>query len=173
MANINTAINKNLIESILPTYGNPRAKIQIWDEGQKMFICDEYESASGHRYYKGVRFSNQVMIVEKVGLYHNWTYLDSLELYAYDETSTKLIQKKDFYKEFRSEEFVRVTSEQMVRDYISGLLKIKQSQVDPEYIQQQSKAIIDGCFVSFLNSENNHSQLKQLLPIIEEKKLLK
>ena len=56
MASLTKAINKDLFDSILPTFGNQRVHIPVWDEGQKMFLCEEYESASGNRYYKGVRF---------------------------------------------------------------------------------------------------------------------
>ena len=45
-----------------------------------MFLCEEYESASGNRYYKGVRFCDRIVVVEKVGLYHNWTYIDGIEV---------------------------------------------------------------------------------------------
>ena len=55
MATLTKAINKNLFDSILPTFGNPRVHIPVWDDSQKMFICDEYESGNGHRYYRGIR----------------------------------------------------------------------------------------------------------------------
>ena len=50
-------ITNNVFDSILPVYGNQRANLPIWNESQKMFITSEYESASGNRYYKGIRFS--------------------------------------------------------------------------------------------------------------------
>lgn len=66
MASLTKAINKDLFDSILPTFGNQRVHIPVWDEGQKMFLCEEYESASGNRYYKGVRFCDRIVVVEKV-----------------------------------------------------------------------------------------------------------
>ena len=86
MASLTKAINKDLFDSILPTFGNQRVHIPVWDEGQKMFLCEEYESASGNRYYKGVRFCDRIVVVEKVGLYHNWTYIDGIEVYAFNGT---------------------------------------------------------------------------------------
>ena len=76
MATLTKAINKSLFDSILPTYGTPRVNIPTWDDSQKMFICSQYESANGHRYYLGIRFCDRIVIVEKVGLYHSWTYID-------------------------------------------------------------------------------------------------
>ena len=92
MATLTKAISKNLFDSILPTFGSPRVHVPAWDNGQKMFICDEYESASGNRYYRGIRFCDRVVIVEKVGLYHNWTYIDGIELYAFNGKRVELIQ---------------------------------------------------------------------------------
>ena len=83
MASLTKAINKDLFDKILPTFGSPRVHVPVWDEGQKMFLCEEYESGNGHRYYKGVRFCDRIVIVEKVGLYHTWTYIDGIEVYAF------------------------------------------------------------------------------------------
>lgn len=95
MANLQKAINQNFLDSVLPAYGNARkVKINGYDNSQKMFIIDEYESASGHRYYRGVRFCDRVVFAETVGMYHNWTYIDSLELYAFNGEKLVLIQKK-------------------------------------------------------------------------------
>ena len=66
MANI--SINTtSFIDGILPVYGNPRCNIPVWNEGEKMFISDEYQSDKGNWYYKGLRFSDRLAIVEKVG----------------------------------------------------------------------------------------------------------
>ena len=107
MATLSKAINKNLFDSILPSLGNPRVHIPVWDDSQKMFICDEYESSNGHRYYLGIRFCDRIVIVEKVGLYHSWTYIDSIELYAFNGQKMELIQKRDYDKVFRNEDFIR------------------------------------------------------------------
>ena len=62
MATLSKAINKNLFDSILPSFGNPRVHIPVWDDSQKMFICDEFESNGGHRYYRGIRFCDRIVI---------------------------------------------------------------------------------------------------------------
>ena len=118
MATLTKAISKNLFDSILPTFGSPRVHVPAWDNGQKMFICDEYESETGNYYYRGIRFCDRIVIVEKVGLYHNWTYIDGIELYAFNGRKLELIQKKDYEKQFRKEEFVKKESEEMVKNYL-------------------------------------------------------
>lgn len=168
MASLTKAINKNLFDKILPTFGNPRVQIPVWDEGQKMFLCGDYESASGHRYYMGVRFCDRIVIVEKVGLFHNWTYIDSIEVYAFNGTKLVLVQKRDYEKTFRSEEFIRQESVTMVRDFIEGVVKTQGSSMAKDEIEAQAKSIVEGCYKSFLDSDFN-TRLTKILPQIEQK----
>ena len=167
MASLKKAINKDLFDNLLPTFGNPRAHIPVWDEGQKMFICDEYENENGHRYYKGVRFCDRIVIVEKVGLYHTWTYIDAIEIYAFNGTNLELVQKRDYEKIFRGEEFVRSESEMMVRNFLEGILKIHRSTMPEEEIVAKAKSIVDSCYKSFLDSDFN-VRITKILPQIGE-----
>ena len=168
MATLTKAINKNLFDNILPTFGNPRVHIPVWDEGQKMFICGEYESNSGHRYYIGIRFCDRIVIVEKVGLYHNWTYIDSIELYAFNGQKMELIQKRDYDKVFRNEVFIRQESEQMVKDYLTGVMKTQRIYMSAEQVASQASELINGCYKSFLDPDFN-IRLTQILPKIEQR----
>lgn len=167
MATLTKAINKNLFDSILPTFGNPRVHVPVWDEGQKMFICDEYESGSGHRYIRGIRFCDRIVILEKVGLYHSWTYIDGIELYAFNGQKMELIQKRDYDKEFRSEAFVRQESEQMVTEYLTGVMKMQRISVPAEQVALQAQELVSGCYKSFLDPDYN-TRLTQILPKLEQ-----
>ena len=133
-----------------------------------MFLCGDYESASGHRYYMGVRFCDRIVIVEKVGLFHNWTYIDSIEVYAFNGTKLVLVQKRDYEKTFRSEEFIRQESVTMVRDFIEGVVKTQGSSMAKDEIEIQAKSIVEGCYKSFLDSDFN-TRLTKILPQIEQK----
>lgn len=168
MATLTKAINKNLFDSILPTFGNPRVHIPVWDEGQKMFISNEYESANGHRYYLGIRFCDRIVVVEKVGLYHSWTYIDGIELYAFNGQKIELIQKRDYDKVFRDEEFIRQESEQMVKDYLTGVMKTQHICIPAEQIAEQANELIGGCYKSFLDPDYN-TRLTQILPKLEQR----
>ena len=167
MASLTKAINKELFDRILPTYGNPRMAVPIWDNGQNMFLCDEYESDNGNRYYRGIRFCENIVIIEKVGLFHNWTYIDGIELYAFNGTCLELVQKRDYDKTYRKEEFIRKESEQMLCDFISAYLKMQNVVVPIEEIRERAQAIIDGCYKSFLDNDYN-TRLTQILPQIEQ-----
>lgn len=166
MALLTMTNNKNLFERILPSFGNPRERIPVWNEGQKMFICEEYESASGHRYYKGIRFCDRLAVVEKVGLYYTWTYIDCIELYAFNDTKLELVQKRDYDKVFRSEAFVRRETEIMVQNYFEGILKAQKISMPKEQLETQAKEVVDGCYKSFLDNDFN-LRLIQIIPQIE------
>lgn len=168
MATMNKAICNNLLDNILPTYGSPRVHIPTWDNSQKMFICNEYESDSGNHYYRGIRFCNRIVIVEKVGLFHNWTYIDGIELYAFNGVKLELIQKKDYQKTFREENFIRTESENMVKNYLLGVYKTQHVITSTEKIEQQAKNLIEECYKSFLDHDYN-THLTQILPAIEQK----
>ena len=168
MATLTKAINKSLFDSILPSFGNPRVHIPIWDNSQKMFICDEYESGNGHRYYLGIRFCDRIVIVEKVGLFHNWTYIDDIELYAFNGQKMELIQKRDYDKVFRNEDFIRQESEQMVKDYLSGMMKTQHICISAEQIAAQASELVSGCYKSFLDPDFN-TRLTQILPKLEQR----
>ena len=166
MATLTKAINKSLFDSM--TFGNPRVRIPVWDNSQKMFICDEYESENGHRYYLGIRFCDRIVIVEKVGLYHNWTYIDSIEFYAFNGQKMELIQKRDYDKVFRNEDFIRQESEQMVKDYLMGVTKARRVCIPVEQVAVQATELINECYKSFLDSDFN-TRLTQILPKLEQR----
>ena len=167
MATLTKAINKNLFDSILPTFGNPRVHVPIWNEGQLMFIFDEYESMAGHRYYKGIRFCDRIAIVEYVGAYHNCTYIDSIELYAFNGQKMELIQKRDYDRVFRNEGLIRQESEQMVKDYLTGVMKTQRICIPAEQIATHATELINGCYKSFLAPDFN-TRLTHILPKLEQ-----
>ena len=167
MANLQKAINKNFLDSVLPTYGNTRkAKINGYDNSQKMFIIDEYESDSGHRYYRGVRFCDRIAFAETVGMYYNWTYINSLELYAFNGEKLVLVQKKDYDKVFRNESFIKADSEGMLLDYLTSQAKMAGTIISEEELQQHAHKIVEASYKSFLDKDFE-IRLTKLLPALE------
>lgn len=163
MATFEKALTKDLFENLLPTYGNARKAVPVWDESQKMFLLGNYESASGNYYYEGIRFCDRIVIKEKVGLYHTWTYIDSIEIYAFNGTHLELVQKCDYDKTFRNEEFVRSEAERMICDFFRGCLKTQGVSADDEQIHTEARKIVDGSYKSFLSPDFN-KQLTRILP---------
>lgn len=166
MKNFNDALCRNLLDSILPVYGNPRANVPVWDDGQKMFIVDEYEAPSGNRYYQGFRFCQQLAIVEKVGMYHNWTYINSMELYVFDGTKLKLVQKREYGKVFRSDEFVRQESQSMLEKYLEATFKAAGEQISAEEVTKCAGQLVEQSFKSLLDSDFP-MRIAKILPALE------
>lgn len=163
MTTLAKTMSKDIFDSILPVYGQPREKMPVWDEGQKMFIVGEYESAAGNRTYSGLRFCDRIVICEEVGLFHNWTYINGIELYAFNGKNLELIQKKEYAKVYRKDEFVRRESEAMVADYLKGVLKMRRVALPCEEVESQARQYVEGCYQSFLSPDYN-VRLTQILP---------
>lgn len=166
MASLNKAISKDFFENILPTYGNPRKALPSWDEEQKMFICDQYLSAAGNLSYKGVRFCNNIAVVETVGKFHCWTYINSIELYAFNGKKPELVQRKEYAKVFYNSDLIRKETENMLCNYLNGAVKINGGTMPVEYVREQAKNITENCYKSFLDKDYN-TRLTQILPLIE------
>ncbi len=158
-------ISNSLFDSILPTFGNPGNNLPVWNEGQKMFISSEYESTAGNRYYKGLRFCEQLVIIETVGLYHTWTYIDGIEIYAFDGKKPKLVGKRQFDKEFYNTDFIKEQTEQMVSEYLRGQIKMQNANVPALRIEQEAKSVVERSYMSFLSDDFGH-KMQDMLPLL-------
>lgn len=167
MASFNKAISTEFFESILPAYGQPRASVPVWNEAQRMFLCGQYESVRGNRYFMGVRFCDKVVVVEKIGMHHSWTYIDGIELYAFNGKRLELVQKRDYEKVFRKDEFVRKETESMLFDYMKSTIKMNRCDLPDEQILSEAGTVVDSCYKSFLDSDYNVT-LNQILLQIEK-----
>ena len=158
-------VGNNILDSILPTYGNPRVSAPIWNESQQMFITDQHRSQSGHLYYLGVRFSDRFVTILHIGLYHNWTYINEIEIYAFDEKDRKLIAKTKL-DQFYKEDIVRATVEKLLKDYLEGQIMIQGGKVDSNILDNQVKELVDKSYVSMLNDENTVKRLEAVKPLL-------
>ena len=147
----------NFLDSVLPTFGNIKENIPVYNDAQKMFISSNYTSAAGHLYYKGIRFSERLVMIEQVGLYHNWTYIDGIELYAFNGTERVLIAKKQFDKVFYNMEFIKEEVNQMLHSYFKSQILLKNENASPEIIEQHTNQTIGSLY------ENKIEQIVQQL----------
>jgi hypothetical protein len=164
MASI-SGVGNNFLDSILPTYGNPRVKTPIWNESRHMFITDQYTSAAGNTYYLGVRFSDRFVTILHIGLYHNWTYINEVEVYAFDGHERILIGKTSI-DQYYNEELVRSTTENLLQDYIEGQMKLNGSTVNHEQLECQVKELVQKSYFSLLDDPNAAKQLEAVKPLL-------
>lgn len=147
----------NFLDSVLPTFGNTKDNTPIYNDAQRMFISSTYTSAAGHLYYKGIRFSDRLVMIEQVGLYHNWTYIDGIELYAFNGTERILIAKKQFDKEFYNTELIKEEVIQMVFSYFKSQLLLKNENASKELIEEHASQTIASLY------ENKFEQIVKYL----------
>lgn len=156
----------NVLDMILPKRGERRpAGLPIWDESRHMFIVDEHESQAGHRSYKGVRVTDRFAIVEYIGNYHNWCYINAIELYANDGYEYKLVGKCQFGKEFYDAELIRQKTEEMMFAYTKSQYRMLNRAADEDTLRKQSAALIDSSYRSMIN-EDTAELMEQLTPLL-------
>ena len=160
-----SGVGNNPLDSILPTYGNPRVNTPIWNESQHMFITDQYTSAAGNTYYLGVRFTDRFVTILHIGLYHNWTYINEVEVYAFDGHERRLVGKTSI-DQYYNEELVRSTTENLLQDYIQGQIKLNSSTVNHEQLECQVKELVQKSYFSLLEDANTAKKLEAVKPLL-------
>lgn len=164
-----TGVSNNLLDSILPVYGNPRVKSPIWNESQHMFITDQFTSSAGNTYYLGVRFSDRFVTILHIGLYHNWTYINEVEVYAFDEKERKLIGKTKL-DQFYNEELIRLTTEKLLEDYIEGQMILNGSKIDKVNLKNQVRELVDKSYDTLLDDSKLGDKLEAVKPLLTANK---
>lgn len=161
------SISNGFFDSILPTFGNQRSNTPVWNESLKMFITDEYESANGNRYYSGIRISNRIVIVEHVGMFHSFTYLDGMDIYMFDGEERKLISQAKYERTFYDVDFIREQSKQALRDYARSQAAMSGTIITNEMIETEVNAIVDNSYQSLLDDDKLH-KLHAIVPILQK-----
>ena len=160
-----SGVGNNLLDSILPTFGNSRVKTPIWNESQHMFITDQYTSAAGNTYYLGVRFSDRFVPILHIGLYHNWTYINEVETYAFDGQDRVLVGKTKI-DQFYDENIVRSTTENLLSTYIEAQMKLNGTSIDKEQLNVQVKELVDLSYCSMLDDTNTIKRLEAVKSLL-------
>ncbi len=163
----NSSISNSFIDTILPYYGQERQASPIWDESRQMFIVDQYTSQAGHTYYLGVRFSERIVTVIHIGLFHNWTYFNGLDMYTFNGTKRELIGqvKSDNYYH---EEEVRALSVKMLKDYMVSQLKMSHKHYDEDQVDSQARQIISNSCYSLLSDNESLKLFDEMKPLLLE-----
>lgn len=168
MASIKGA-GENVLDSVLPTYGNPRWNVPIWNESQRMFITEQYTSAAGNTYYLGIRFSDRFVTILHVGLYRNWTYINEVEAYAFNGQERILIGKTNL-DQYYNEDLIRSTTEKLLSDYLEGQHKLQGSVVDRPQLERQVKGLVEDSYKSLLDNGDTLRRLEAVMPLLEAEK---
>ncbi|MCQ2287626.1 MAG: hypothetical protein MJZ74_00825 [Muribaculaceae bacterium] len=162
----NNQLGNSFINKILPTFGQKRVDIPIWNESQHMFITDQYTSAAGNTYYLGVRISDQFVTILHIGLYHSWTYINEVEVYCFDGDQKKLIGKTKL-DVFYDEDLVRDTTEKLLKDYMSSQMKLQGVAYNDTQLNDEAKKLVDRSYLSMFDS-NTTIKLEAVRPLLAQ-----
>jgi hypothetical protein len=100
-----------------------------------------------------------------IGLYHNWTYINEVEVYAFDEHERRLVGKTSI-DQYYNEELVRSTTENLLQDYIQGQIKLNGSTVNHEQLVCQVKELVQKSYFSLLEDANTAKKLEAVKPLL-------
>ena len=142
----------SFLDKILPQFGNPRENIPVYSDSQKMFISSNYTSASGNMYFKGLRFTDRMVMVEKVGLYKNFSYIDSIEIYAFDGESKVLIGKVDYDKVFYNAERIKEDTATVITNYLEDTARVTGTLLDSTRAKQQAMQLLEAMYENPIRS---------------------
>lgn len=138
--------SNSFLDRVLPTFGNERENIPVYDSTQKMFLSNTYTSQSGNMYYKGIRFSERIVMVEHVGLYKNWTYIDEIEIFSFNGTNREIIGKKKFEKQFYNASEIKDEASKLVFEYLKSQMQISGANTTDENIQSMAIEVISETY---------------------------
>lgn len=161
----------DFFKAILPAYGTQLDKAfkrARWIAGQKFWLVKDYlKQENGNYYYIGVRFVDNLMIVEKDAMWNSWTYLDDLEIWAFDGKTPRLIQKKKYEKHHRDEDDIRKELTLMLTDFVKSQAKLNKVFLGDEEIRQVAEDCINRSFKDFLD-DDYEIRLTQMIPLLEK-----
>ena len=138
--------SNSFLDKVLPTCGNQRENTPIYDSTQKMFLSNTYTSESGNMYYKGLRFSERLVIMEKIGLYKNWTYIDEVEIYAFDGSQMTVIGKKKFDKQFYNAEGIKSEVIELAFEYLKNQMILSGGNASEESLRSLTLEIVEDTY---------------------------
>lgn len=138
----NTAL-QTIVTKALPTLSGEQV---TYNADKNVFLTMGYTSGAGNTYYKAIRLSDRVVACYEIGEGYAHTFLNGIRLFCWDGHQAKLIAQKYWggydYRVF-SESFAKEQSVLMLRDFLSGQLKLMGRQVSPQEVLDYSRGLID------------------------------
>lgn len=160
----------NLLDNLMPSFGQTptaAAKMPVWNEGQRVFICCQRTGRTGNLYYKGLRISKTMAIVESVGTFKSMTYINGIEVYALKGRDHKLIGKREYPKTRHDATFIRDEAIAIVKDYLVDYQLSTGTMVGNA--SDRACRLVDGCNMSPMD-DAHLPILQDMLPLLVSKK---
>jgi len=102
-------------------------------------------------------------MVEYVGIYKSWTYIDKIELFAFNGTNRELIGRKEFSKEFYKQEELKVEVEALTLNYLKSQMVLSNGQASEETLQLSAKQITDEMYQNQIDNIKKLAAVSKLM----------
>ena len=117
-----------------------------YNAARNVFLTMGYTSAAGNTYYKAVRISDRLAVYYDIGQGYYHTFLNGIKLFCWDGQKARLIAQKYWggcdWRVF-SEHFAKEQSILMLRDFLTGQLKLMGRQVASQEVLNYSRGLIE------------------------------
>lgn len=118
-----------------------------YNAAKNVYLTLGYTSAAGNMYYKAIRFSEKLAVFYHIGQGYARTFLNGITLFCWDGTKAKIIGQKFWggcgnWRDF-SEFFAKEQSILMLKDFLTGQLKLQGAHVSDQETLAFSRALIE------------------------------
>lgn len=153
---------EDVLESVMPKFGNEKKSTFAWDNSENRILIDEYESCNGHRYFCHMGITDGLLVVEHSAIFHNWTYIDRIKVYADNGKEIKLMKERKYEKTFWKEDFVRQERNAMTQDVIAELAESKQEIIPLATETLKMGKFVGGWYISPKGNKYNVRLINEL-----------
>jgi hypothetical protein len=118
-------------------------------------------------YYKGLRFTDRLVMIEKVGLYKNFSYIDSIEIYAFNGEEKVLIGRMDYDKVFYNVDRIKEDATTLIGNYLEDSARITGALMNETQIKHKSTELLQQMYENPIRSAMALKQAYQQLLLAE------
>jgi hypothetical protein len=121
-----------------------------YNASNNVYLTNGWTSAAGNFYYQGIRLSERIIIRCDIGQGYAYTFLNGVNVYAYDGHNTKLIGTRSWggcanwvcYCEQR----VKEAAMSIVKDYLRSQMKLMAATASDRQIDDFSTQIVEATY---------------------------
>lgn len=152
------SLTSNVMTDLFPTIGSTVSvsNVPTWMSSMKIFKVNEYTSEAGHRYMKGLRFSDNLAIAFTFSFRNSWTYLNEIEVYRFSGNNIDLIDQRKYDKQFFNEEFVREEVKAIVTESVESSLLLNGQEGNKQAIDLQINDLVEGTYRPLKEYDKKH-----------------
>ena len=166
-----SSLTSNVMTDLFPTIGisASSSNVPMWMPSMKIFKVSEYTSAAGHRYLKGLRFSNNLAVAFSFSFWNTWTYLNEIEVYRFNGNSIELADRRKCDKQFYEEDFLKNEVKEMVRGIVESSLRMNGQDSNVMALESQIEELVEGTYRPLKEYDRNRLEMciKKALPTEE------